>query len=159
MLSNRSFDACRSTPTRLLTDPHREHILRLLTALFLPTLLAACATPLPEMSNDFLCQHYGNNLNGGVMRRDPTSRVPSIRAEVGSRKLLTEAESRAVEQGDLVIGMSRCGMYSVMGSPIAENSTTSAAGQFIQHVFFVPWRSAKRIYVYTKNGKVTSWQD
>jgi hypothetical protein len=132
---------------------------RFLLLLCIPVLFSACATPLLEMSNDFLCQHYGNNLNGGVLKRETTDRTSSIKAEIESRKLLTEEERRAVAQGELLIGMTRCGMYSAMGTPIAENSTTNASGQFTQHVFSIPWRSAKRIYVYTQNGRVTSWQN
>lgn len=114
--------------------------------------LAGCATPLPEMNADFLCQHFGENNQG------KTDRVPAIRAELQSRKLLSAEESVAADKGVLQIGMSRCAMFAVQGIPTAENSTTTASGTFIQHVFFNSRTTFKREYVYTQNGRVTSWQ-
>lgn len=113
--------------------------------------ISGCATPLPEMNADFLCQHFGNN------NQSKTDRVPSIRSEIQRRKLLSVDEQAAAGQGTLQIGMSRCGMFAVQGSQLAENSTTTAAGNFIQHVF-VNSSTLKREYVYTQNGRVTSWQ-
>lgn len=103
------------------------------------------------MDQDFLCQHYGNN------RQSKTDKVPSIRAEVQRRGLLSAEDQGAVDQGALRIGMSRCGMFSVQGSQLGENSTTTAAGAFVQHIFFNSERGKKE-YVYTQNGRVTSWQ-
>lgn len=114
--------------------------------------LAGCATPLPQMNTDFLCQHFGENSQG------KTDRVPAIRAELQSRKLLSEQEVVAVDNGVLLIGMSRCGMFAVQGIPTAENTTTTASGTFIQHVFVNSRTTFKREYVYTQNGRVTSWQ-
>jgi hypothetical protein len=114
--------------------------------------LSGCATPLPDMSADFLCQHFGEN------NQDKTDRMPAIRAEIQRRNLLSAEEQAAVDQGILMIGMSRCGMFAVQGIPSAENSTTTASGTFIQHVFFNSRTTMKREYVYTQNSRVTSWQ-
>lgn len=117
-------------------------------------LLAACATPLPQMPEARLCQHYGNN------RQSNTAMVSSIRAEVISRQLLTTAEIAAVERGQLQIGMSTCAMYSVLGSPHVENRTTTAGGTSIQHGFVDSYVNiGKRRFVYTQDGRVTAWQD
>jgi hypothetical protein len=113
--------------------------------------ISGCATPLPEMNADFLCQHFGNN------NQSKTDRVSSIRAEIQRRKLLTTDELAAADQGTLQIGMSRCGMFAVQGGQLSENTTTTAAGSFVQHIFFNSVRG-KREYVYTQNGRVTSWQ-
>lgn len=128
-----------------------NHNKRALVLVLLAT-LAGCATPLPEMSEDFLCQHYGENKQGN------SDRVPAIRAEIQRRKLLSLEEQAAADRGQLLIGMSRCAMFAVQGAPIAQNSTTSASGTFIQHVFFNSRVTFKREYVYTQNGRVTSWQ-
>jgi len=113
--------------------------------------LAGCATPLPEMSEDQLCAHFGAN------NQNRTDRVSAIRSEIQRRKLVSPEEQALADQGILQIGMSRCGMFAVQGIPLAENSTTNASGTFIQHVF-VSSTTAKRVYVYTKDGRVTSWQ-
>lgn len=124
---------------------------KLMAMVAVVSVVTGCATPLPDMDQDFLCQHYGNN------RQSKTDKVPSIRAEVQRRGLMAAEDQAAVEQGALRIGMSRCGMFAVQGSQLGENSTTSAAGTFVQHIFFNSERGKKE-YVYTQNGRVTSWQ-
>lgn len=114
-------------------------------------ILAGCATPLPEMDSDRLCQHFGNNFAG------QTDRVPSIRAELQSRKLINERDWAFVERRELYVGMTICPMFAIQGSPVTQNSTTTSAGTSIQHVF-VNYNTLKREYVYTSNGRVTAWQ-
>lgn len=121
-------------------------------------LLVGCATPLPQMSDDFLCRHYGSNQNGGIFKREPTEKAPSILEEIRARRLLSPEEAVAVQEGRFAVGMSKCAMYSALGHAHTENTTTNAAGIFVQHIFSVPWRGSKRIYVYTQNGRISSWQ-
>ena len=129
-----------------------QYSVRLALTLAVVVGIAGCATPLPEMSADFLCVHYAYN------NQSKSDKLPAIRDEIQRRKLLAENEQSAVEQGVLRIGMSRCAMLAVQGLPLAENRSTSAAGSYVQHVFNSP-RGGKRVYVYTTNGRVTSWQD
>lgn len=124
---------------------------RVLLSLVVIAGLVGCATPLPEMNTDFLCQHFGNNYAG------KTDRVPSIRAEIESRKLLSQKEWEYVNRRELYVGMTTCAMYAVQGGPYAQNSTTTASGTVVQHVF-TNYHSLKREYVYTTNGLVTAWQ-
>lgn len=115
-------------------------------------LLTGCATPLPEMSDDMLCQHMGENM------QSKTDRVPGIGAELVRRNLLTKGDLEAVGRGELVVGMSRCGMFAVQGIPIGRNTTTTAAGTSIQWVFRNTRTTGKREYVYTRDDRVTAWQ-
>lgn len=124
---------------------------RFVAAIAVAAALAGCATPLPQMNADFLCQHFGSNYAG------MTDRVPSIRAELEARKLLTAKDWEYVNRRELYVGMSTCGMFAVQGGPVAQNSTTTAAGTTVQHVF-TNYHSLKREYVYTTSGLVTAWQ-
>lgn len=114
--------------------------------------ISGCATPPAEMSADFLCINYA------YTNQSKSDRFPAIRDEIQRRKLLADSERAAVEQGVMQIGMSRCAMLAVQGYPLAENNTTSAAGSYVQHVFNSPG-GRKKVYVYTTNGRVTSWQN
>jgi hypothetical protein len=126
-------------------------MVRYISPLVISIFVSGCAVSLPEMSSDFLCQHFGNNY------ASETHRVPSIKAEIQARKLIPESEWPAVNRRELTIGMSRCGMYAVQGSEMGANSTTTASGTSVQHIFLNS-NSLKREYVYTTNGVVTAWQ-
>ncbi|MBX9870801.1 MAG: hypothetical protein K2X75_02290 [Burkholderiaceae bacterium] len=129
----------------------KRYTLALASAIMM--LLAGCATPLPEMGDDGLCQHMGENM------QSKTDRVPGIRAELQRRNLLTQSELQAVDRSDLLIGMSRCGMFAVKGIPIGRNETTTAAGTSTQWIFQNTRTTGRREYVYTRNERVTAWQN
>lgn len=128
----------------------KQHTLALVAVSAL--LLAGCATPLPEMSDDMLCQHMGENM------QSKTDRVPGIAMELQRRQLLTSSELQAIGRGDLEIGMSRCGMFAVQGIPIGRNITTTASGTSVQWVFRNTRTTGKLEYVYTRDDRVTAWQ-
>lgn len=49
--------------------------------------------------------------------------------------------------------MSQCGMYAAWGDPVRENQSVGSWGRKIQHVY------QSRNYVYTENGRITSYQN
>jgi len=69
---------------------------------------------------------------------------------------LPKHELSNVKNLTLKLGMSRLGMYAVMGRPEDVNTTTTEHGASQQYVF---GKFPKSTYVYVENGKVTGWQD
>lgn len=110
-----------------------------------------CAVPLHQMTPDLLCQHYGNNS------MTQTDRVPLIRKELEQRQILTDAEWKLADSGSFDFNVSRCAMFAIKGTPYAINNTHTKEGTRTQYAFIDKY--GKRNYVYTMNGKVTSWQD
>lgn len=78
--------------------------------------------------------------------------------EIRRRGLLTDTEWQAVSRTGIFIGMSTCGMYASIGRPNYENRTVTSRSERIQHVYRGIYDVHGR-YVYTENGRVTSWQD
>lgn len=59
-----------------------------------------------------------------------------------------------IKSKSFAIGTSECALAAALGRPDKGNRTTNAYGYRIQWVY-----RSQGLYVYTKNGKVTSWQD
>lgn len=72
-----------------------------------------------------------------------------VKAEAKRRKL--NFNLKLVEAQEFHIGASVCDLYAALGFG-TRNRTVSSRGVSIQHVY-------GSLYVYTSNGRVTSWQD
>lgn len=128
-----------------------------LAALIAATLSGCVASPkqITAMSNLSLCQAYQNARKIGHLAGDGGA---NHLQEIQRRKLLSDNELDLVKNKQIQRGMSTCALYASWGSPDRENSTVSARGTLIQHIY--GWRrGASRSYVYTENGLVTSWQN
>lgn len=122
-------------------------------------LAIGCAAPSPEnlAGRDTLsiCSSYGVFKNGMVYGH----MLPPMRTELVSRGAVTLDEWDLVEKGAIRIGMSQCALYASWGSPSRQNRSVSGSAERIQHVYNAGYRYIKATYVYTVNGRVTSWQD
>ena len=79
--------------------------------------------------------------------------------EIIRRNLLTQEEWALVAEGKISRGMSQCAMYVSWGTPHRENRSVGDWGVHIQHVYGEGGKYRSVSYVYTENGKVSSWQD
>lgn len=73
--------------------------------------------------------------------------------EIVRRGLLTEQDLRLIAAHQVAAGMSQCALYASWGVPIRENRAAYMGQPRTQYVY------PGHRYVYTVNGKVTSWQD
>jgi len=73
-----------------------------------------------------------------------------IKKEANRRKITFNV--KLVSNKQFRLGMTQCDMYASWGSPDEENRSVGAWGVHIQHVY-------DGAYVYTENGRITSWQD
>lgn len=100
-----------------------------------------------------VCIRYGN-----AIRAKDDAQIAMFRTEANRRKLLIAADDPdTIAKENLRIGMSQCAMYASWGAATRENSTVTAAGVSIQHVFG-SYRYTRNLYAYTRNGIVTSIQ-
>ncbi|MEW8092434.1 MAG: hypothetical protein AB2777_17790 [Candidatus Thiodiazotropha endolucinida] len=72
--------------------------------------------------------------------------------EVNRRGLLSKHDQELIAEHKVAVGMSQCALYVSWGKPLKENKSVTGNMVHIQHVY------RKNHYVYTVNGKVTSWQ-
>lgn len=72
--------------------------------------------------------------------------------EVKRRGLLSQQDQELIAQNKIAVRMSQCALYVSWGEPHKENKTVSANIVHIQHVY------RRNQYVYTTNGKISSWQ-
>lgn len=111
-----------------------------------------------QLSTPALCVAYGDAL-----RKRDANAVPIYAEEATRRSVkLNPAEITAVLSESLRIGMSECAMHASWGLPSITNTTTTAYGQRVQHV----WRgfrgryiSTRSNYAYTENGRVVAVQN
>lgn len=92
----------------------------------------------------------GESLSGFLFFTDRDK--SSFEAEFARRRL--KLDRSQVLQESLALGMTECSMAASLGSPEESNRSVGGWGVHVQHVY----RSSGR-YVYTQNGRVTSWQD
>lgn len=103
-----------------------------------------------------ICVYYGNALRGEPifddddLEFDNESAWDAVIAEFKRRKY--PVRTAFIKKQQIYIGMSACGLYASLGIPDEENNTVGAWGTHTQHVY-------GKNYVYTENGRVTSWQD
>ena len=77
--------------------------------------------------------------------------LPFVKAEI-KRRSISFNENRA-KRGQIATGDSECQLYASWGLPVSANRTTGSTS-YIQHVY-----RGSRNYVYTRNGRITAWQD
>jgi len=127
------------------------------SALFFGAMLVGCAVNPQHVSTapDLeICQSYGVYSRGAW-----SSHAESYKQEIERRKLLSQDDWDTVAQRKIKRGMSQCAMYASWGRPDRENRSVGSWGTHIQHIFNSGYTYIKPTYVYTENGKVTSWQD
>lgn len=135
---------------RKLVDPLMRKIIFVSIIALLTS--AGCALN-PErlslLSDDQLCKDYGD-LNNGIWN----TIADVYKREIINRDLITDAEWVLVSEKTIQIGIDKCALYASWGTPYRENSTVGSWGVHVQHVYRVGSG-----YVYTENGRVTSWQN
>jgi len=100
-----------------------------------------------------LCQDYYTLSKQGQLTPESRSQLETVLKEKG----LTDNEIEKARERKINIGMSQCGLYASWGKPNDENATVNRFGERIQHVY--GYSLSDRNYVYTENGKITSWQN
>lgn len=108
-----------------------------------------------ESPNTYICAAYGR-----IVRKEGLERFKyfddgdeaAVLEEVKRRKITVN--QKLVEGEKLKMGMSDCELLASWGYPEDINRSVGSWGTHVQYVY----RSLKT-YVYTRNGKVTSWQD
>ncbi len=99
-----------------------------------------------------LCVNYGK-----VLRGENESYLISVkddlqlfRKELKARKL--KVEDRLIKKQEIKLRNSVCNLYASYGKPYRESESVGSWGVHIQHIYFGD------AYVYSENGKITSWQ-
>ncbi len=106
------------------------------------------------MPKDEFCVAFGQAIRGVWIDSVGVSKevLAMAKAEAVRRKLsLNQSLVRAEK---VRIGMTECELYASWGLPEKQNRSVGAWGIHTQHVF-----GSFGAYVYTQNGRVTSWQD
>jgi hypothetical protein len=115
--------------------------------------LASIPTLLRTMSPADFCVSYGMAIRDEEI--DGFGVVPNllklVKKESSRRKL--KFSDALVTKGLIKIGSSECQLYASWGLPEDQNRTVGGWGVHIQHIY------GNGTYVYTENGRVTSWQD
>lgn len=116
-----------------------------------------------EMDSFSFCIEYGNalrkkDIHGIVNNNSDVTEHEAILADVikngkkeAARRGLRFNDS-IILKGQIAIGISDCQLYATFGIPEDENHTIGRWGTHTQHVY------SSGYYVYTENGRVTSWQ-
>jgi hypothetical protein len=102
---------------------------------------AAQIAALPEASTEEVCRLARNRL------------VNEANAELSRRRAFAPRELELIAARQVSIGMSEGALLCSWGPPERANRSVGSWGVHIQYVY--PGRK----YIYTQNGKVTSWQD
>lgn len=126
--------------------------------LFLVLFISACAVSPAQVERETdneLCLNHGTYAQSAMF----AGAAENYRREIEHRKLMTPEEWDLASRKTIRIGMSRCAMYASWGKPDRENRSVGSFGEHIQHVYNSGYRYIRPKYVYTRNGKVSSWQD
>jgi len=152
--------------TQLLNEEYLEAAIYA-AASFGPMLLAQqfgsfeTYEPYPGQDIPFYAFWYGGSLVWAWQFADAVidsgTRAERHRRFLVQEMNITPQEKIALENGQIFIGMSEDVMLMVVGKPVDVNSSTGTWGIHNQYVFEKP--NKDRFYVYTENGKVTSWQE
>lgn len=101
------------------------------------------------MTKDEFCSAYGEAKRKYFFSIQPELKL--VKKEAVRRKL--KFDDSLVDQGRIKMGISECQLYASFGLPEDQNRTVGRWGVHIQHIY------GGGTYVYTENGRVTSWQD
>lgn len=114
---------------------------------------------LKSMTKDEFCVAYGERLREWSPYYIPSTWIRGTKANL-LKKLKNEAARRKQKFDDSLVrnekvkmGISECQLYATLGLPEDQNRTVGRWGVHIQHIY------GGGNYVYTENGRVTSWQD
>lgn len=116
-------------------------------------LFTSCASLLVKWDNlenestRFLCSIYHNKFTTPDQRE-------KVVAELNNRNAIKQWEWDRIKEGMIQVGMSKFALYASCGLPWKENVSVGTYGRHIQHVYGNQYST----YVYTRNGKITSWQ-
>jgi len=117
--------------------------------------LSEAPEKLKSMSKEAFCVAYGNALRGKLVEKLgylPESEMLSlVKREAVRRK--QKFNDALVRKGLIKIGNSECQLYASWGIPVDQNQSVGSWGVHTQHVY------GSGNYVYTENGRVTSWQN
>ena len=126
--------------------------------------IAGCVKEKPESIKSFdtdmlnkmyflpLCKNY-HTLN----KNDQFTTLSRSQFETTLKnKGLSKKDLDIAKQNEIYIGMSQCGLYVSWGNPSDEHTSVNKYTKRIQHVYGTNINNIS--YVYTENGKVTSWQ-
>ncbi|KPZ69939.1 hypothetical protein AN944_02635 [Shewanella sp. P1-14-1] len=117
-------------------------------------LLSSCATMTPEKAASWdsqtLCDTLAISRQYGDIKFNPNAQM--IISELEVRNDFTFKEMEAIKKGEIYIGMKLAPMYCSWGTPENTSLSTGSWGTSTQHIYSIG------TYVYTENGKVTSWQ-
>lgn len=97
-----------------------------------------------------LCIEYGDVLRGTTLRGEGRQKVIDA---VWSRRLADVDSDELIRQRKIRLGISECTLHASWGRATRENRSVGSWGVRIQHVY------GSRNYVYTRNGRVESWQN
>lgn len=110
---------------------------------------------LREMDKNNFCLAYGEAIRGetihGLGKLPSDIVIKHMKTEARRRKL--QFDDSLVRKGHIKIGISKCQLYASWGIPNDDNESVGRWGVHVQHVY------GGGTYVYTENGRVTSWQD
>ncbi len=107
---------------------------------------------LKKLDKEDFCIAYGQALRGESITDfgSGPDLANLVKAEARRRKYaFNESDTKKQE---IKTGMSLCQLYASWGYSNTQNRTVGSWGTHIQHVY-------GNQYVYTENGRVTSWQD
>jgi hypothetical protein len=81
-------------------------------------------------------------------------RKPLQLFDAESKRRRAGIDKNLVKSEQIQIGINQCTLYASWGYPKSQNRAVGSWGVYIQHVYgdFGP-------FVYTENGRVTSWQN
>ncbi|WP_036301325.1 hypothetical protein [Methylotenera sp. L2L1] len=106
------------------------------------------------ISTKQFCEYYGYMLRGEYITDfGSAADMKNIMKREASRRNLKVNANIAKEQ-ILKLNISTCDLYASWGIPDNENKSVGSYGVHIQHIY-----KRSGTYVYSENGRVTSWQE
>lgn len=109
---------------------------------------------LRAMAPSEFCIQYGQTLRGNIPEAYSMVKNIPLLFDAEAKWRRTRIDKNLVKSRLIRIGINQCALYASWGYPKSQNRTVGSWGVHIQHVYgdFGP-------YVYTENGRVTSWQN
>ena len=115
--------------------------------------LDALPAALRAMPLGDFCMAYGEALRGeAVANLGALPGADRIVKQEAKRRKMRFVDAATMEKS-VSIGQSECQMISALGYPTSANKTVGRWGTHVQHVY------GRRVYIYTENGVVTSYQN
>lgn len=108
---------------------------------------------LKSMPKNEFCAAYGKGIREGEVEGIGalSDIMKLLKKELTRRKI--KLDDSLVRKGHIKLGISECQLYASWGLPEDQNQSVGRWGVHTQHVYGLG------NYVYTENGRVTSWQD